>query len=173
MYTHLQRVHECIRSAAATHPSEPRTHRQRCGSFCVHVRLHLVDRVIWSTSHQLLSSVRRMLCIPASVLWYECSTSVTISSAVRRSPGANGWFQGVKTYSSGSGHVCCRRPCQSDHRRERGKGKRRTAVISCSSRWIERQNASRSGAQRMRCQKSRWWKANCLQDAHQDRSCRS
>lgn len=50
-----------------------------------------------------------MLCMPVSGPWYEWLTSLIISSAVRRSPGANGWFHAVKMYSSGSGHVCYRR----------------------------------------------------------------
>ena len=66
-------------------------------------------RVIWSTSHQLLRSVRRMLCMPVSGPWYAWLTSLIISSAVRLSPGANGWFHCVKMYESGSGVVCCRK----------------------------------------------------------------
>ena len=73
---------------------------------CVAAALQLFERVIVSTSHQLLRSVRRMLVMPVSGPWYECVTSLSISSAVRLSPGANGWFHAVKMYSSGSGQEC-------------------------------------------------------------------
>ena len=57
-----------------------------------------------------------MLVMPVSGPWYEWLTSPIISSAVRRSPGAKGWFQAVKMNSSGSGQECyARRRKQYEH----------------------------------------------------------
>lgn len=46
--------------------------------------------------------------MPVSGPWYEWLTSFSISSAVRLSPGAKGWFQAVKMKWSGSGQECYR-----------------------------------------------------------------
>lgn len=50
-----------------------------------------------------------MWCMPVSAPWYACSTSSSICLALRRSPGAKGWFHSVNRNESGSGVVCYKR----------------------------------------------------------------
>lgn len=67
-------------------------------------------RVDRSTSFHPLSKVRWILCKPGllSGPWAEWvySSSLMSSWAVRRSPGAKGWFNPVNRYSEGSGRGC-------------------------------------------------------------------
>lgn len=57
--------------------------------------------------------------------------------------------------------------------RKRGRVERRTAVISCSSRWMDRQNESRSAGNGQLVKTLKPRSVVASGGAHQDRSCRS
>jgi hypothetical protein len=63
--------------------------------------------VSWSTWRQPWSNVCLILSSPVFLSWYSFFSSRTMSSAVLRSLGANGWFQVLKQNSDGEKLGCC------------------------------------------------------------------